>query len=60
MNEDIPKNIEPPLTVVYDDEGDPQEHADYYKVTHVGILDNGDQDVPLVSKNSGKKSKQVV
>jgi hypothetical protein len=36
MNEEIPNNIEPPLTVVYDRVEDPQEHADYYKSLMLG------------------------
>jgi hypothetical protein len=31
MNEEIRNNVKPPVAIVYNGEGDPQEHADYYK-----------------------------
>jgi hypothetical protein len=36
MNEEISHNIKPPLAEVYNGEGDPQEHIDYYKSLILG------------------------
>jgi hypothetical protein len=36
MNEEISHNVKPPLAVVYDGKGYPQEHVDYYKSLMLG------------------------